>query len=243
VSTDDSIRVWDVGSGRNLANLKPLCNTSFWGCGFQTVVALQNNTRALSGGFDRTLRLWDLTLGKCVETIKCGPHYADDVFSSAVHPAGIQALSGHRNGCIRLWNLKTGECLATLEGHSSTVSSVHITPDGRFAVSSSHDKTIKIWDLGAGTCIGTLEGHNDGVMSVAISPDVALIASTGSLDKTIRLWDWKSGACLQVIKPDKNLIPTSSAFSPDGLRLVVGMHKLAIYIYRLTGVHVAPTAE
>jgi WD40 repeat protein len=73
-------------------------------------------------------------------------------------------------------------------------------------------------------------------MSVAISPDVSMIASTGSVDKTIRLWDWKSGACLQVIKPDKNLFPTSSAFSPDGLRL-------AIYIYRLTGVHAAPTAE
>jgi WD40 repeat protein len=147
--------------------------------------------------------------GQVPEDIECGTEEADDVFSSAVNPAGTQALSGHRGGQILLWNLETGECLATLKGHSGIVYSVQITPDGLFAVSGSDDKTVKVWDLEAGTCVGTLEGHQNPFVidSVAISPDGTLIASTGFTDKTVRLWDWKSGACLQVISARRNIPP------------------------------------
>jgi small GTP-binding protein len=81
-------------------------------------------------------------------------------------------------------------------------------------------------------------------MSVAISPDGTLIASTGFTDNTVRLWDWKSGACLQVIMHVGNQFPYSVAFSPDGLRLVVGTaNPSLIHVYRLTGVRAAQTAE
>jgi WD40 repeat protein len=152
-SSDNTVRVWDVGLGREVAKLEG--HTS----GLWTVVALRDNTRALSGGFDKTLRLWELASGNCLKTIVCGTTDADDVFSSAVNPAGTQALSGHRIGQVRLWNLETGECLATLKGHSGIVYSIQITPDGRFAVSGSDDNTVKVWDLEAGTCVGTLEGQ------------------------------------------------------------------------------------
>ncbi len=237
-SDDKSVRVWDAGSGREAAKLEGH-TASVW-----SVVALRDNARALSGGFDKTLRLWDLASGQCLKTIVCGTDEADDVFSSAVNPAGTQALSGHGDGRVRLWNLETGQCLATLAGHSDIVKSVQTTPDGRFAASGSEDKTVKIWDLELGACVGTLEGHQSGVDSVAISPDGSWIASTGFLDKTVRLWDWKSGQCLQVIQYAGNSYPISVAFSPKGSRLVVGTATDAkIYAYRLTGVRVAPTAE
>lgn len=237
-SSDKGVRVWEAGSGREVANLEGH-TSNVW-----SVVALRDNTRALSGGWDKTLRLWELASGKCLKTISCGTDVADDVFSSAVNPAGTQALSGHRDGRIRLWNLATGECRATLKGHSDIVKSVQITPDGRFAVSGSNDNTIKIWDLEAGTCIGTLEGHQKGVDSVALSSDGTLLASTGFTDHTVRLWDWKSGACLQVIENKELWQPLSVAFSPDGSRLVVGTAvPNTIYAYRLTAVRAAPSAE
>ena len=236
-SLDNSVRVWDVGSGREVA--KRVGHTS----GLWAVVALRDNARALSGGFDKTLRLWELASSKRLKIIECGTGDADVVFSSAVNLAGTQALSGHRDGSVRLWNLETGECLATLKGHSDIVNSVQITPDGRFGVSGSEDMTVKIWDLEVRTCVGTLEGHSKSVMSVAISPDGTLIASAGFTDETVRLWDWKSGGCLQVIKLDDYPSPTSVAFSPDGARLVVGTTVSSIFVYRLTGVRAAPSAE
>jgi len=237
-SSDKSVRVWDANSGQQLAELNAHTNQ------VRSVVALQDNARALSAGWDGTLRLWDLASDSCIKTIEFGKENADDVFSSAANPAGTRAVSGHRDGRVRWWNLETGECLATFKGHTDIVKSVQIHPDGRFAVSGSEDKTVKVWDLEAGTCVGTLEGHQRSVFSVAISPDGTLIASTGFTDQTVRLWDWKSGACLQVISTREGTrIPISVAFSPDGSRLVAGVTDGEIYVYRLTGVRPAPSAE
>lgn len=236
-SNDYSVRVWDAGSGQEVAKLEGHTDR-VW-----SVVALRDNARVLSGGFDKTLRLWELASGTCLKTIVCGTDGGDDVFSTAVNPAGTQALSGHRDGRVRLWSLEKGQCLATLKGHSAIAQSVQITPDGRFALSGSDDTTIKVWDLAAGTCVGTLEGHQKAVMSVAISPDGTLIASVGFIDHTVRLWDWKSGTCLQVITNEGNFIPISVAFSPVGSRLVVGTTLKGINVYRLAAVRVAPAAD
>ena len=81
-----------------------------------TVVALRDNVRALSGGFDDTLRLWDLASGKCLKTIECGTEDADDVFSSAVNPAGTQALSGHRGGRDSALEPRNGRMPGDAEG-------------------------------------------------------------------------------------------------------------------------------
>ncbi len=210
-----------------------------------SVVALQDNVRALSaGGFDMTLRLWDLNSLSCIKTIVCGREEADAVFATAVNREGNQALSGHRGGDVRLWSLETCECLATMLGHSDNVRSIQVTADGHFAVSGSDDKTVKVWDLETMICTGTLEGHEKPVNSVAISADGTLIASTGFTDRTVRLWDWKSGACLQVITLEgQSAYPLSVAFDPTGSRLLAGTYDGEIDVYRLSGVLPAPPAD
>ncbi|KAF5230264.1 hypothetical protein FAUST_9885 [Fusarium austroamericanum] len=55
------------------------------------------------------------------------------------------------------WNV----CLQTLEGHSSSVTSVVFSADGQRLASGSYDKTVKIWDAATGACKQTLEGHGD----------------------------------------------------------------------------------
>ena len=241
-SNDHTFRIWDVDSGQEQAKLEE--HTSW----VRSLAALPNDKHVLSSqdiyNGVVSLKLWDIASHSCIKTFYCGTEEADGVFSLAVYQTGMQALSSDRGGRIRLWNLETGECLATLRGHSKTVSSIQITPNGRFAVSGSDDKTVKVWDLEAGTCIGTLEGHQNKVHSVAISPDGTLIASTGFTDETVRLWDLKSGVCLQVIEHDGAPSPVSVAFSPDGARFVVGTSSGGtIYVYRLAGVRVAPSAE
>ena len=72
----------------------------------------------------------------------------------------------------------------------------------------------------------------------------ALIASTALLsDRKVRLWDRKFGACLQVIELEGYPSLKPVAFSPDGKRLVIGSTDGSIYLYHLTGVTAAPSAE
>ncbi len=236
-SNDRTILVWDAGSGRKVTKLEGHTDV-VW-----SFALSQNNKRTISVSADGTLRLWDIGSEKCLKTIKYGAGNRDDGWGCAVNGVGNIALTTYADGQIGIWSLETGECLATLKGHSEIVKSVQITPDGRFAVSGSSDKTVKVWDLEAKTCVVTLEGHQGKVSSVAISPDGTLIASTGFTDGTVRLWDWKSGACLHVIKHEGYPSTISVAFSPDGARLVVGTTKGTIFVYRLTGVRAAPSAE
>lgn len=235
-SNDKSVRVWDVASA------KQLCKFDEHTLQVLDVEAILDNRHVLScsgnGDNDAQLKIWDIDSLKCYWTARGHSYWITSV--AANRTCGV---SSSADTTIRLWNLETGECLATLTGHSKNVRSVQITPDGRFAVSGSDDKTIKVWDLEAGTCVGTLEGHQYPVHSVAISPDGTLIASAGLRDETVRLWDWKSGACLQVLKRDGNPSPTTVAFSPNGSRLIVGTFVGTIFVYRLTGVRVAPFAE
>lgn len=60
-SSDKTLRLWDIGSGKNLRVMKDHTDTVL-------SVAFSNDGRqALSGSSDRTVRLWDIESGKILE--------------------------------------------------------------------------------------------------------------------------------------------------------------------------------
>jgi WD40 repeat protein/serine/threonine protein kinase len=147
---------------------------------------------ALSGSWDNTLRLWDLTDYQCLRTFKGHTHYVNSVALSA---DGRLALSGSMDKTLRLWDTSDGLCLQTFEGHTAEVRSVACSADWRHALSGSDDKTVRLWDLSDGRCLRKFEGHTNDVNSVALSAD-GQFALSGSLDGTLRLWDLSEGRFL-----------------------------------------------
>ena len=99
---------------------------------------------ALSGSWDKTLKLWDVATGRELRTFT-GHGYG--VRSVAYSPDGRTALSGSDDKTLKLWDVATGRELRTFTGHSGRVWSVAYSPDGRTALSGGHDKTLKLWDL------------------------------------------------------------------------------------------------
>ena len=180
-SYDQSIKLWDVKTGKLLQTLKDDSGS------VKSVAYSPDGQTLASGSRDNTIKLWDVKTGKLLQTLE---GHSSSVKSVAYSPDGQTLASGSWDNTIKLWNVKTGNLLQTLEGHSSWVNSVAYSPDGQTVASGSRDSTIKLWNVKTGKLLQTLEGHSISVNSVAYSPDGQTLAS-GSGDDTIKIWRLK----------------------------------------------------
>src|SRR5205823_5545380 len=94
--------------------------------GVGSVVFCPDGKSALSGGLDRTVRLWDM---KDSQEQQRFHGHEDAVYSVALSSDGRHALSGSADKTIRLWDLKTGKEQQRFTGHNKTVRSVAFSPN------------------------------------------------------------------------------------------------------------------
>lgn len=183
--------------------------------GVHTVAFSPDGRSLVSGSDDNTIKLWDVSNGREIRTLK---GHGEVVRSVAFSPDSHSVATGNSDGTLKLWDVVSGRELRTLSGHSEAVRSVAFSPDGRSLISGSDDKTVKLWDVSNGREIRTLKGHGEAVSAVVFSPDGKIVAS-GSYDGTLKLWDEANGKVVRTIKVNMDL-PQAVVFSPNGRTIV-----------------------
>ena len=218
-SDDDTIKLWDVGSRREIATLKGHSYDVF------SVSFSPDGQVLASGSRDNTIKLWDMDSRREIATLK---GHSNTVSSVSFSPDGQVLASGSLDKTIKLWDVGSRREIAALKGHSNRVWSVSFSPDGQVLASGSYDDTIKLWDVGSQREIATLKGHRDTVLSVSFSPDGQVLAS--GFDKTIKLWDVGSRREIATLKGNRYGV-FSVSFSPDGQVLASGSRDKTIKLW------------
>jgi guanine nucleotide-binding protein subunit beta-2-like 1 protein len=185
---------------------------------FVSDVAMSSDGQfALSGSWDGTLRLWEISTGKCTRRFV---GHTKDVLSVAFSSDNRQIVSGSRDRTVKLWNT-LGECKLTLteQGHTDWVSAVRFPPTAGspFVISAGWDKKVKVWNTSNFRLRNDLIGHNGYLNTVTVSPDGSLCASGGK-DGVAMLWDLTESKRLYSL--DAGDIIHSLAFSPNRYWLV-----------------------
>lgn len=111
----------------------------------------------------------------------------------------------------------------TLSGHTNEITYVTYSTDGRQALSLSRDSTARIWNVETGKILMVLEGHK-GAVRTAVFLEDSLQIKTYADDHSVKIWNLETGMEVS----SKNLPPLderviSTAFSPDGSRLALGL--------------------
>lgn len=236
VSTDGTIREWNLHNGAEIARTQSL----FPYLVMDGQISPDGQTFAVAAG-GSTVRdlpglvvLYDTVTGTEMRRFGVGgvAHTASPS-SVRFNPDGQTILSADWSGEIKLWDMTNGALLWSVEGVTSAVNSVEFTPDGGAFIASSDEGDVlwvdsvtgvitrryslgvpvkkAIFTRGAGRLLACLADESSSILVVDVE--------TG---ETLHRMDGQSSACLAL------------AIAPDDLTAVSGHGDGSILLWNLT---------
>src|SRR5205807_1665166 len=108
---------------------------------------LPDGKRAVTGGMDRSLRVWDVDSGRQLRVFENVP---DDVHCLAISPDGKLVAVGHtigyeEPGAIRLWDVASGALLYQTAPVGAGLLDVVALPDSRHCLTCGKDGVVRLW--------------------------------------------------------------------------------------------------
>eukprot|EP01087_Luapelamoeba_hula_P022214 TRINITY_DN7906_c0_g1_i1.p1 TRINITY_DN7906_c0_g1~~TRINITY_DN7906_c0_g1_i1.p1 ORF type:complete len:601 (+),score=60.46 TRINITY_DN7906_c0_g1_i1:221-1804(+) len=186
-SGDATVKVWDLS--RITGTTVPVPQTLKGHKGdVYTVKFHPNENHVVTGGYDKTVRLFDVRTG--VQSRSFVGHSAS-VSCAIFNPHGNLVISGSKDNTIKYWDIASGLCIKTYSTHLGEVTSIASSQNGSLLLSASKDNSNRLWDVRTARPIRRFKGHQNtskNFMRVAFGPNEALVLG-GSEDGLIYVWD------------------------------------------------------
>ncbi len=251
VGWDATVRVWEVATGKAVAELK----------GHQrgiTAVSLSSDGKRLISANPREMKLWN---GEAKELIT--DLGAENCQQVALSPDGKFLVSISREGNASFRDIERASSLTTLDysltmvakpesdhgnekpaipvvadtPESEAIQSVAYSRDGKWLAVAREDGRISLRTAVDGKLVREIAAFEDVAASVAFSPDSKLLAS-GSFERVIKIWNVDSGELVTLLAGHENWV-FSVAFSPDGKLLASASNDKTIKLWNVDGKELA----
>jgi WD40 repeat protein len=116
---------------------------------------------AATAGYDRAVRLFDITTGKLLKTFA---GHTSSVATVVFNPYGNLIISGYepspslhcnlqsirsssKDSTIKFWDVTSGLCVRTFSSYLGEVTSLQTNSNGSQLLSASKDNSNRLWDL------------------------------------------------------------------------------------------------
>lgn len=251
-----SATVWDLESGRQLAQLKHdglYIYAVDWSADGKWIATGSND--AVHG----YVQVWNAETGERVaqkfgnDTDEATSH-TDAVLS--VHfskniEGGQKLLTTSYDNTARLWNVASGKQERRFLGHNWWVWDAQFSPDEKKIVTASQDGTAIVWDSQTGEPGAPFTGHHGPVYSAAFSSTGDAVV-TGGYDKRVLVWrpsDVRPYDFTRLTSNSGSVVPPPKfksldghsgpvrtvAFSKDGSRIISGSQDNTIRFWDAEG--------
>lgn len=180
------------------------------------VQLLPDGKHLITGGDDKTVRVWELQTGKQLRSFQ---GHMTGVLAIAARPDGRQIASASSDGAIRLWDLSTSDDHRALTDATEPIWAVAVSPDGKRAAAAGADKQIRVYDPETGKLEAAF-GGGGAITTLAFFPDGNRLAASGG-DRVVRIWDVTAKKPVKEL-PGHDLPVLGLAVSTDSKLLVSG---------------------
>jgi len=157
-SDDQRVISWDVASESQLCVLEG--HSDFVRC---AQVSEASPHMLLTGSYDHTVRLWDVSAARSIMTMR----FSNPVEDMALLPGGGMLAVANGNLITVCDLLSGGRVLQSVVAHSKTVTSLHA--DSSHLISASLDRQVKMYDLAQYKVVGSIK-YPAPILCAALSP-------------------------------------------------------------------------
>ncbi len=165
---------------------------------------------ALTGSYDKTIRLWDIRSEKLVRTLFGHEKYIQRILFL---PDNKRAISGGGDTDLFLWDLSSGKIIRKFTGHTDSIEGLYILNNGKHVLSIASDKTVRLWDISSGKQISMLNREAPGARVGFEDADKSQIFPDHYYERLIKV---EKDNTIKEIKGAFN----DALLSPDGKYLV-----------------------
>ena len=213
ISFDNTARIWDASSGKQLAVLTHET--------FVQDAAFVRDDFVVTADSNGLVQIWSVASGETVSELR---GHSNHVSFLAVNPQQDRIVTGSDDETIRVWRLGLG--VSTLDVDRPGFQTVAAyRPDGAMFLTAGHSGEVELWEAATGDPSMLLAlGDGRSARSAAFSPDgstIAVAARVGDPEGVISggallLIDAATGELLWDSQRDGSEAPMSVGFSPSG---------------------------
>ncbi|HEY4001957.1 MAG TPA: protein kinase, partial [Candidatus Xenobia bacterium] len=198
-----------------------------------------DNAFAISASDDSTLRVWDVSTGKCIRLLE---GHTAAVFSVALTPEGHVAISGSEDMTVRVWNVGMGEAVHILEGHEDSVTGVISSGQGKTGASCSMDGTVRLWDIESGYCSKTLKAESGAPLTALAGGGDLHVVVAAEEGGDIQVWDTQAGHLVKTLKGHEDKVE-ALAMTREGTLVVSASDDGTLRLWDLRNGHTTHILE